>query len=538
MDKAQASARDGASARAANDGADEAAREQPQDGRVQDNAADAAARRMARAGLDGTQRALATSKAVELAARGARDVNQVTDEVFFVVHPERDPHQKLSPGSAEAQQWMELREDVVRPQVTAFANLPTAEEHATEAITPIHDPAPLDPHQKQAATRPDEARVLNQVRASTHRFDPKWMLAAQAKLNVADASGALNTETLRALRNLVGDQKLGADKLLDAAFLNQHVLEGAPFLHAEEGFAHQAPDQGATTNADRAAQAVGYANYAAYRGAFQDVKLLGVSPRKGSQAHPYLIARLQAAESFLRARHPGKTDAQIVQAIGWNGGLVASYGDDDKSVKDGMAHMHTMGLAVDIDPAVNPYIFDQSGYAQSAGADGAKWFYDWYHQIFKDAAQVYGGEAIDEKKMVEWSNTMSTEELHARIAQASQSFEKYMALGEKDRETIVATLKGAGFNDAEAQEKADALKGHSGSHKKSIAEIFHSGHGQEKAKGLTTISQDMLIALRDVAGLAWGGTEMSTIENGDFMHFDCRNDSFGQAIFGARHAKK
>jgi hypothetical protein len=38
------------------------------------------------------------------------------------------------------------------------------------------------------------------------------------------------------------------------------------------------------------------------------------------------------------------------------------------------------------------------------------------------------------------------------------------------------------------------------------------------------------VALRDVAGLAWGGTEMSTIQNGDFMHFDCRNDEFGKAV--------
>lgn len=42
-----------------------------------------------------------------------------------------------------------------------------------------------------------------------------------------------------------------------------------------------------------------------------------------------------------------------------------------------------------------------------------------------------------------------------------------------------------------------------------------------------------MIALRDVAGLAWGGTEMSMIENGDFMHFDCRLTDFGHSVYRA-----
>lgn len=51
------------------------------------------------------------------------------------------------------------------------------------------------------------------------------------------------------------------------------------------------------------------------------------------------------------------------------------------------------------------------------------------------------------------------------------------------------------------------------------------------AEELTNISMDLLVALRDVAGLAWGGTEMSSVENGDFMHFDCRQTQFGDAVY-------
>lgn len=56
-------------------------------------------------------------------------------------------------------------------------------------------------------------------------------------------------------------------------------------------------------------------------------------------------------------------------------------------------------------------------------------------------------------------------------------------------------------------------------------------------QGATSLTQEMVIALRDVAGLAWGGAEMSSIENADFMHFDCRLTSFGNSVYdaGRRH---
>jgi hypothetical protein len=66
---------------------------------------------------------------------------------------------------------------------------------------------------------------------------------------------------------------------------------------------------------------------------------------------------------------------------------------------------------------------------------------------------------------------------------------------------------------------------------------FHQQQGRANAQAPTNLTQEMVIALRDVAGLAWGGTEMSSIENGDFMHFDCRLTDFGNSVYqaGRRH---
>jgi hypothetical protein len=64
-----------------------------------------------------------------------------------------------------------------------------------------------------------------------------------------------------------------------------------------------------------------------------------------------------------------------------------------------------------------------------------------------------------------------------------------------------------------------------------VAERFHAGGGRQYAATIKDIRDELLVALGDVAGLSWGGTEMSMREDGDFMHFDCRNTTFGYAVY-------
>jgi hypothetical protein len=48
-------------------------------------------------------------------------------------------------------------------------------------------------------------------------------------------------------------------------------------------------------------------------------------------------------------------------------------------------------------------------------------------------------------------------------------------------------------------------------------------------------SLDLVVALRDAAGLTWGGTEFSDHgDQADFMHFDCRNDALGKRAWNGR----
>lgn len=103
--------------------------------------------------------------------------------------------------------------------------------------------------------------------------------------------------------------------------------------------------------------------------------------------------------------------------------------------------------------------------------------------------------------------------------------------------TIAELVKLGGYTQDRAGEVyttyIEKLEKNWGPEKKSGKERF--GRTQD-TQSFTNHSQELVVALRDVAGLSWGGTEMSERENGDFMHFDCRTTNFGQNVY--KHGKE
>jgi len=135
---------------------------------------------------------------------------------------------------------------------------------------------------------------------------------------------------------------------------------------------------------------------------------------------------------------------------------------------------------------------------------------------------------------------MSSEELHEHMLASSKSFAKTVEMSEKSDEEIKAALLTAGYHDDASDNGAQKLI-ESWFHP--AKKIFHNKKtGAREFHETMTKSKELLVALRDVAGLNWGGTEMSTGQNGDFMHFDNRNDDFGhkvyQAGYDAQQARK
>jgi hypothetical protein len=335
------------------------------------------------------------------------------------------------------------------------------------------------------------------------------------------------------MREHAHQPKLDATGIMNETFLTA-IAPGAPFhegVETGENKNKQTADPTATTPKDRTAQALGFANFQAYYDTWGEdaVKFLGANLK--TPAHPYLRARLQVAEAYLRNRVKSPNgqkldDDGIRKAIGWNGAGNASYSHKpDTDVN--MTHQHAMGLAIDIDPGQNPYFFGHS----VANAD---FWVGLFERLFQYATRMYGGDALTAATMLAWSKESSSEELFPRIAAASASFAKLLELSarahgnESPAGEISIALRTAGYRD-------DQLK--TAIHEVAVANHhFHQQQGRKDANQATNLTQELVIALRDVAGLAWGGTEMSMVENGDFMHFDCRLTDFGNSVYVAAAA--
>jgi hypothetical protein len=477
-----------------------------------------------------------------------------------------------------------------------------------------------------------EGYILNAIRAEQIRLKPAFLRALQHALGVANASGAMNTETLRALLKqpqLAGIKAIPKEKEAAKAAADIIVNDAGQWLealvpaadrqavldeeaetsanHAEPGKQHHPtaftatatttdafnpdtpaeerlkPDDTSYKNGhrgDRVAKALGFTSYADYKSKWVKLDFLGGDFGKWSDVHPAINQRLAVAAAWLRQRHPNKNDEEVRKAIKWNGLGAGGYGSTEAFISgdkpgDGFVpgvHMHSFGLAFDIDTTNNPYVL--------GGSSGGHFWNNNMEEHLRRSAQLYGGEALTAEKMNNWSASLSTEELFAKVDRANQSFKKYLAEPKSIAVTDPAmqlrkptAAERKTVKDVDSQERA-AYKQEMHDHQTSADKVriqplaaklvaiagyaqddankaasdwldftldYHGDFDQaiwstvhrEGATGLTTHTQDLVVALRDVAGFMWGGTEMSSVENGDFMHFDLRNTSFGDAVYKA-----
>ena len=347
------------------------------------------------------------------------------------------------------------------------------------------------------------------------------MIVAQGNLGVVDATGAMNTETLRATRAKAGNPKLGAQAMLDNTKLLAQLAPGEPFFAGTETGEHErkSPTPGSESNKDKTAQELGYADFAEYRATWGEEPVTFVGHDFRTSAHPYLRARLKVAEAYLRQRIKGPSgeklnDKQITKQLGWGQhGASAGNASYDHNPNDPKTHQHAMGLAIDIEPSQNAYMFE-----------AASGWVSYFEQLSVYAHQMFGGEILHPKTLLEWSQQLSTEELYQRVQSASASFAQLLTYsrklnGKQDDPELLEKLGTMGYRGADATKAA---------HEIALADKnFHLQEGRRNAGGPMNLNEEMVIALRDVAGLAWGGAEIAPAENGDMMHFDCRTTAFG-----------
>jgi hypothetical protein len=211
--------------------------------------------------------------------------------------------------------------------------------------------------------------------------------------------------------------------------------------------------------------------------------------------HVYFARKLRKAEQWLlsQPRFAGKTPVELSVLLDINEKHAGGRGNP------GSKSIHTFGLAIDIKYSGNPHIGDYRDKPK-----GAKRF----SEVMKRAAAKISGLNIVEKKFPEYlhkvgsDETKTTGQIYDELFQRDQDLRKYLAL-------------------TEAASDLSALK----------IGVFKGSVERDPRKGFFNLDRDLVNALRDHACLVWGAVDFGPNANGDIMHFDCRLDDLGRAIY-------
>jgi hypothetical protein len=368
-------------------------------------------------------------------------------------------------------------------------------------------------------TTPEEAKLLTAVRGMRPRPDPAWLAQVQARLGLGaeHQTGAMNTPTLRALLAFRAERGLTGDRVLDPPTLEEleRVVPGPALLpDSGAGRGKQAPAEGADTPKDQTAQRLGFASYTAYKATWRTASFLHGKVR----GHPVLTDRVAAADKFLKNKFPGKDDETIAAEIGWNGSI---KGSREEGLNDPATHVHAMGVALDVAPSTNPWIFPTS--ILPGRETGVV-------RVMKNAQAIFGGpDAFSSKDATQMGAQQSTDEIYERMAGSNDAVRRYLALGSLSGAALDGGLADAGVPEGERAAAKDNLKADVG--------FWKSQKGWGKTDGFMDMSRDVVRAMREAGGLAWGATDWGG-EPGDMMHFDARTDAFGKAVYDAGRAVK
>jgi subtilisin family serine protease len=292
---------------------------------------------------------------------------------------------------------------------------------------------------------------------------------------------------------------------------------------------------------------------ATWWGGMVDPAVVGRRTKNGM--HVILARRLRQAEAWLLAQpsYQGLTPAGL--------GYILGIDEEHKGARPSAAtaSMHTYGLAVDIRYSSNPWIVgqhvDRSGGTPSPAGQVTQQANRHMGEVIGRAALLIDGERISfDGHYLHGLRTLPSgavwDDLHRRDA----AFRRYLSVGDDSVQALqlvearraagVTGVVGSGESPEAAarrwQEQAAAdlaalragsVHRHNGrGHEVAVAQSNFVG--RDPCNGFLNLARDLVVALREVAGLAWGAVDFGENESGDVMHFDCRLDGVGQLLHG------
>ncbi len=214
--------------------------------------------------------------------------------------------------------------------------------------------------------------------------------------------------------------------------------------------------------------------------------------------HAYLARKLRQAERWLlsQQRFIGKSPVELANLL------------DIREVHAGGRtkgeSIHTLGLGIDIKYAGNPHIGDYRDKRTGAA---------FFTEVMKRAVRSISGITLAVSKFPQWLHQLgddrgkSTEQIYIELARRDQDLRDY--LSGSSRESM----------DDERRLRLER------------SSVFRGQVARDPKLGFLNLDRELVLALRDHAGLAWGAVDFGPRANGDIMHFDCRLDELGRAAF-------
>lgn len=237
--------------------------------------------------------------------------------------------------------------------------------------------------------------------------------------------------------------------------------------------------------------------------------------------HKVLHRKLQAADAYLR-RNPAYanlSDADLGRALG----IRQAHG----GARTGRSSMHSFGLATDIEYTASPWIL---GNPESQISNEA------LRRALNRAALLVGGRVIETR--APWLSRLAatgTAAAYDALRRSDREFVAYLGLADNPTAARVHVARNAAVAGVvDSGEDVDSAAARwAGNAKEDLDRMRLPGSnfapGRNPLNGFMSMHRDLVIALRDGGGLAWGAIDFGN-QSGDIMHFDARTDPVGRTI--------
>lgn len=247
---------------------------------------------------------------------------------------------------------------------------------------------------------------------------------------------------------------------------------------------------------------------------------LGWRFRKG--VHLLLVRRLRTAEAWLLSlpEFRGMTPVELGRALGFD-----EQREEHKGARpfSASSSMHTYGLALDVRYTANPWV---RGAAFTAALKRAALLISGVKITQQTAAAFFGGLGSDP--------SLSTREIFRILARRNEDFRAYLALHD-DPAPLPALLEArvadGTFEKAASLRRWRWLVWRDVRRMRATDSPFRGGSGlRDPRKGFLDLPEELVVALRDKACLAWGAVDFGPGASGDVMHFDARVCGIGARL--------